>query len=87
MYYFYLYIRAPIDSSDFLSLTGILCLNKGVLLTTTQRIGPLHIIQSEISSKQSKKTKIYQKSYSILIFQIRLKNNTINFQVICPSNN
>jgi hypothetical protein len=27
-------------------------------------VGPLHIIQNEISSKRSKKTKIYQRSYS-----------------------
>ena len=27
-----LYIRAPVDSSGFLSLIGLLCLNKGVCL-------------------------------------------------------
>ena len=30
----------------------------------TQKVGPLHIIQNEISSKRSKKTKIYQRSFS-----------------------
>jgi hypothetical protein len=30
----------------------------------TSEVGPLHIIQNEISSKRSKKTKIYQRSYS-----------------------
>ena len=28
-----LYIRAPVDSSGFLSLIGLLCLNKGVYLS------------------------------------------------------
>jgi hypothetical protein len=30
----------------------------------TYKVGPLHIIQNEISSKRSKKTKIYQRSFS-----------------------
>ena len=31
--YVFLYIRAPVDSSGFLSLIGLLCLNKGVYLS------------------------------------------------------
>ena len=30
----------------------------------TYEVGPMHIIQNEISSKRSKKTKIYHRSYS-----------------------
>ena len=36
-----LYIRAPVDSSSFLSLIGLLCLNKGVYLS--YRICRIHI--------------------------------------------
>jgi hypothetical protein len=55
----------------------------------TWKVGPLHIIQNEISPKRSKKTKIYQRStlQFSMIFQIRLKNNTVNFLVIRPLTN
>ena len=55
----------------------------------TWKVGPLHIIQNEISPKRSKKTKIYQRStlQFSMIFQIRLKNNTVNFLAIRPLTN
>jgi hypothetical protein len=48
-------------------------------------VGPSHIIQNEISPKRSKKTSVKEVILHFsMIFKIRLKNNTVNFQVICP---
>ena len=58
MYYFYLYIRAPIDSSDFLSLTGLLCLNKSVLLLLIHLL--VHMHQENRTRNRSKKCKCKQ---------------------------
>ena len=49
------------------------------------KVGLLHIIQNEISPKRSKKTSVKEVILQFsMIFKIRLKNNTVNFQVICP---
>ena len=34
----FIYVRVPVDSSDFLSLIGLLCLNKGVYLSKCERL-------------------------------------------------
>jgi hypothetical protein len=63
--------------------------DKSLCICDVGSSGPLHIIQNEISSKRSKKTKIDIKEVTLqfsMIFQIRLKNNTVNFRVIRPFN-
>jgi hypothetical protein len=44
-----------------------------------------YIIQNEISPNGSKKTSVKEVTLQFsMIFKIRLKNNTVIFQVICP---
>ena len=50
------------------------------------KVSPLHIIQLQHEGRKQKSVKEVTLQIS-MIFQIRLKNNTVNFRVICPLSN